>query len=103
MVEGRKRICPLVPSKTKTPSFEEAIQQLEEITRQLERGSLSLDASIQAYEKGMYLGELCSKMLKRAERKLESIERNESGTVERKTIEMEEGEEGSTDQSRLFQ
>ena len=90
-------------AKQKKPSFEEAIQQLEEITRQLEKGSLSLDHSIQAYEKGMQLSKLCSEMLKKAERKLESIEMNEKGELERKSIDLEEGEKGSVEQSRLFQ
>ena len=93
-------------AKHKVPSFEEAISQLEEITRQLEKGSLSLNDSVQAYEKGMQLSALCSEMLKKAERKLEFIEANEAneeGKLEPKKIDLEEGETGSVEQSRLFQ
>ena len=89
--------------KKKNPSFEEAIQELEEITRHLERGSLSLDDSIQAYEKGMRLSKLCCEILKKAERKLESIEMNEKGELEHKELHLEEGETGTVEQSRLFQ
>lgn len=89
--------------KQKALSFEEAIRQLEDITRQLERGSLSLNDSVRAYEKGMQLSRLCSEMLKKAEGKLESIEANGEGKLERKNIELEEGERGSVEQNRLFQ
>ena len=46
-------------TNTKELSFEEALTQLEELTKLLERGSLSLDDSIIAYEKGIKLGEQC--------------------------------------------
>ena len=90
-------------TKHKAPSFEEAIKQLEEITRQLEKGSLSLNDSVQAYEKGIQLSKMCAEILKKAERKLESIESNGEGKLEHKSIEIEEGEVGTIEQSRLFQ
>ncbi len=92
-----------MPPKAKEPSFEDAIQELEEITRQLERGSLSLTESIQAYEKGMQLGKLCKSMLQVAERKLEFIEKNKNGEIQKSSIQLEQVEEGSLQQSRLFQ
>ena len=90
-------------AKSKVPTFEEAISQLEEITRQLEKGSLSLNDSVQAYEKGMRLSELCSAMLKKAEGKLEAIESNGEGKLVRRSIDLKEGEAGTVEQSRLFQ
>jgi len=89
-------------------SFEEAIDQLEEITRKLEGGALSLDESIQAYETGMQLKKHCQTMLERAEKKLEYLERKSDGELERKAIETDEDDEGDgershADQSRLFQ
>ena len=92
-----------MPAKTKNISFEEAITQLEEITNQLQNGSLSLDASVKAYEKGMKLSELCTKMLNIAEGKLASIERNENGELEQKKIELADSELGTIRQNRLFQ
>ncbi len=90
--------------------FEEAIEQLEEITRKLESGALSLDESIRAYETGMRLRQICSQMLSRAEKKLEYLERRADGTLEKQDILTEDGAaEGSdsagdsTDQTRLFQ
>ncbi|MCB1308316.1 MAG: exodeoxyribonuclease VII small subunit [Leptospiraceae bacterium] len=91
------------PAKSE-PSFEEAIDLLEQITRQLESGALTLDESIRAYEQGMELKKTCQKMLENARKKLEYLERKEDGSLERKDIEMDEDEEiESAGQSRLFQ
>lgn len=92
--------------------FEEAIEQLEEITRKLESGALSLDESIRAYETGMRLRQICSQMLSRAEKKLEYLERRADGTLEKQDILTEDGTgsaagddagDSSTEQTRLFQ
>jgi exodeoxyribonuclease VII small subunit len=109
-----------MPRKTKDSSqdpsaakkgigFEEAIEQLEEITRKLESGAMSLDESIKAYESGMELRKICSEMLSRAEKKLEFLERRSDGSLEKKPIMSESaepddgGDESSTEQNRLFQ
>ncbi len=88
--------------KVKKPGFEEALGQLEEITRQLERGSLSLEDSVRAYEKGVELSDHCQKMLKQAERKLETIVQREDGQLEKQPIDPQKVETEGLDQSRLF-
>lgn len=113
---ARKTASKSSASKTAAPesapaepqlSFEEAIEKLEEITRQLEGGALSLDQSIEAYETGMQLKKLCQTMLERAEKKLEYLERKSDGELERKPIDLDGEENGEArsqaDQSRLFQ
>ena len=77
-------------SKKKEPGFEEALQELEEITRALEGGELSLDDSIKSYEKGMELKKLCLDILKKAEKKLEYLEKNNDGGLEKKSLLSEE-------------
>ena len=67
--------------KKESISFEEALQQLEEITRNLESGELTLDDSIKAYEKGMELKKICTSILETAEKKLEYIKKQEDGSV----------------------
>lgn len=79
--------------KSKQISFEEALEELEEITRQLEGGALSLDESIKAYEQGMELKKICQDMLEHAERKLEFLEKQENGEIEKKPIEAGETED----------
>ena len=39
--------------------FEEAIKDLEEVVRKLEDGTVSLDESLQLFEKGVELARLC--------------------------------------------
>ena len=55
-------------------SFEEALKELEEIVVNLEKGDISLDDAIKAYEKGSLLKEQCEKRLNEAKLKVEEIE-----------------------------
>ena len=55
-------------------SFEEALRQLEEIVTVLERGDVSLDQAIAAYEKGTALKAHCQKRLEEARLKVEKID-----------------------------
>ena len=62
---------------TETPveemSFETAMQELERVVDQLERGDVALDASIALYERGAALKKRCEDELKRAEEKVAAI------------------------------
>jgi exodeoxyribonuclease VII small subunit len=73
-------------SAQKTPEFEDALRELEEITRSLESGQLSLNESIKAYERGMELRKTALITLEAAEKKLEYLEKKSDGTVEKKVI-----------------
>lgn len=50
--------------------FEEAIQKLEEIAKELESGTLGLDESVEKFEEGMKLSKTCTKMLNEAEKRI---------------------------------
>ena len=54
-------------------SFDQAIQQLEEIVRQLEQGDVPLEDAISLYKKGMELSSVCHDKLHNAEKQLISI------------------------------
>jgi len=59
---------------TKKPvSFDQAIQQLEEIVRQLEQGDVPLEDAISLYKTGMELSSVCHDKLQHAEKQLISI------------------------------
>ena len=93
---------------SKVANFEKSIQELEELTRKLERGSLSLEESIWAYERGMELSEICRTILQKAERKLEYLKESKNGDIERVRVNPEEVDKTSSeashvDQTRLFQ
>lgn len=61
-----------------TVSFDQAIQQLEEIVRNLEQGDVPLEDAISLYKKGMELSSVCHDKLHNAEKQLISI-MDESG------------------------
>ena len=62
-------------------SFEEALRQLEEIVTVLERGDVSLDQAIAAYEKGTALKAHCQKRLEEARLKVEKIDAVNRGSA----------------------
>lgn len=53
--------------------FEDAIGQLEKIVNEIEAGDVSLEASLDQYEKGMALIKHCRSILQKAEKKIEKI------------------------------
>src|SRR3990170_3953353 len=53
--------------------FEEALGRLEEIVQTLERGDLSLDESLKAFEEGVKLSKNCLKLLDDAEKRVEIL------------------------------
>ncbi|MAI06063.1 MAG: exodeoxyribonuclease VII small subunit [Alphaproteobacteria bacterium TMED87] len=64
-------------------SFEEALEKLEEIVRDLESGNVSLDDSVRYYEEGSKLMKFCEKKLTEARMKVEKV----SGINEIKELE----------------
>ena len=54
-------------------SFEEALEQLEEIVSKLEDGSINLEESIDEYTRGVHLKNHCETKLKEATLKVEQI------------------------------
>ena len=50
--------------------FEEAMEQLEKIAQELEKGNLSLEESISKFEEGMKLSKKCNNMIEEAEKKI---------------------------------
>jgi exodeoxyribonuclease VII small subunit len=57
--------------------FEAAISELETIVRKLEDGDLTLESSLQLYERGVQLSRFCHAQLENAERRIEIL--NERG------------------------
>lgn len=61
--------------KTKTPSFEAGLQELEAIVKEMESGDLPLERALELFEKGMKLSETCRKQLEDAESRIEILMR----------------------------
>jgi exodeoxyribonuclease VII small subunit len=53
--------------------FEHSIAELEEIVIKLEKGELTLEESLDHFEKGITLARQCQKVLSEAEQKIESL------------------------------
>ncbi len=62
-------------------SFEQALEQLESIVNDLERGDVALDDSIKIYERGEALKAHCAMLLKSAEDKVEKIRVGADGSA----------------------
>ena len=58
-------------------SFESCLDDLEKVVKELEAGELSLERSLELFEKGMVLSETCRKQLEDAETRVEALIRKE--------------------------
>lgn len=54
-------------------TFEQAMEQLEQLVKQLESGTLPLEESMKLYEEGVCLTALCTKKLEDASLKIEEL------------------------------
>jgi exodeoxyribonuclease VII small subunit len=69
------------PASIATMSFEQALEELEGIVRQLEAGRFKLDDAIGAYERGAALKRHCEAKLNEARAKVERIAFAADGSV----------------------
>ena len=65
----------------KAMTFEQALEALERIVDDLERGDVPLDQSIRIYERGEALKAHCDRLLKAAEDKVEKIRLSRDGKL----------------------
>ena len=59
-------------------TFEEAMQELEKLVDSLDKGDISLDEAIAAYDRGSQLKDYCQKKLHDAKMKVENIQSSEN-------------------------
>ena len=64
--------------KAKTPDFEAAISELEQLVETMEQGDISLEDSLKHFERGIVLTRTCQKALQEAEQKVQILT-NEGG------------------------
>ena len=68
-------------TETNKPTFEQALQQLEQIVQKLEKGELPLEESLGLYEEGIRLSRLCHGKLEEAEGKIAMLLKDARGEV----------------------
>lgn len=59
--------------------FEEALNKLENIVAELEKGDLLLDDSLARYEEGVRISVLCAKTLEAAKKRIEALVKTDDG------------------------
>lgn len=62
-------------------SFEEALNELEEIVKKIDNGQETLEAAVNSFERGVLLKNYCEKKLKEARLKIEKITKLADSTV----------------------
>jgi len=65
----------------KEKNFEKSLNELEEIVEKLEQGEMSLDESIEVFQKGVTLSKELSKMLDEIEKKITMLVEDENGDI----------------------
>src|SRR3712207_459417 len=60
-------------------TFESSLAALERIVRELERGELPLERSLELFEQGVKLSRECQERLNEAERRIEVLLRDDAG------------------------
>jgi exodeoxyribonuclease VII small subunit len=70
----------MVKSK-KTIPFEESFQRLEEIVEELEKGGDNLETSLELFEEGVKLTEICRNKLEEADQKIKKLVKQADGNV----------------------
>lgn len=60
-------------SENRPEAFEKALQELEQLVDQLEKGDLTLDESLQRFERGVGLARTCQQALRDAEQRVQTL------------------------------
>jgi exodeoxyribonuclease VII small subunit len=69
--------------KKPAPAFEDALNELEQLVNRLERGDMTLEESLQAFERGVNVTRTCQKALQEAEQKVQIlVEKNGAQVLE---------------------
>jgi exodeoxyribonuclease VII small subunit len=63
----------MTKKRATAPGFEKALQELETLVEKMEQGELSLEESLQHFEKGVQLSRACQQALRDAEQKVEIL------------------------------
>ena len=63
-------------SKTKLPDLETALTEINTLVENMEHGKLSLEQSLERFERGIHLIKHCQKILQNAEQKVQILIQN---------------------------
>ena len=83
----------MATAKNKKVSFEDALQNLEEIVSELENGEISLDMLMDKYKQGVLLSNLCIEKLDNAETAIDKLLQESKGKI--KAVDFDFKEDGA--------
>lgn len=66
----------------KTPSFEQALEELESLVNELEHGELPLEKSLEKFEKAIQLARTSQQQLQQAEQKVTTLMAAQEGSAD---------------------
>jgi exodeoxyribonuclease VII small subunit len=72
--------------------FEAALERLEEIVEELEKGDVALEQSLKLFEEVIKLSRICSKRLEDAERRVDILLKDKAGNMVSQPFEEQEEE-----------
>jgi exodeoxyribonuclease VII small subunit len=70
-----------VSSKTKSPTFEVSLHELEKIITELEKGDQPLEDQFKAFERGVALSRDCLQKLDEVEKKVQILVQDSAGNL----------------------
>jgi len=70
----------------KKKTFEQALEELESIVREMESGDLPLEEAVKKYEFGIKQSKYCLDLLDRTEKKITKLTLDNSGNLIKKSI-----------------
>ena len=78
-------------AKTKKPSFEEALAEVEKMVSSLESGEVPLEEAIVSYERGITSIQSCYEILEKAEAKLLLLQKDADGRLKAQRAHVDKG------------
>lgn len=63
----------MAKKRSSPPDFEQTLAELETLVEKMEQGELSLDESLQSFERGIQLTRTCQQALQEAEQKVQLL------------------------------
>jgi exodeoxyribonuclease VII small subunit len=73
----------------KKKTFESALNELEEIVKQMESGDLCLEDAVKKYESGMKQSKFCLDLLDKTEKKISLLSKDGNGNIKEELFEDE--------------
>ena len=93
MPSASKNTGQITPAKPGSLAFEEALKKLESIVDAMESEELPLETLLAKYEEGTHLAKTCQEKLAEAELKIQQLEKNASGDLKLKPVQIAEDSE----------